>query len=496
MSGPAGIDISETPDTQIETVKPPNYESNLPDDQQTEILKNITVTEKANGGGKNAKNVKICFNGIVKNEQDVMRRRLDNIRHLVDAIAITDTGSTDNTIEIIESFGREFNIPTRVDVAKFVNFEVSRNDALRNAEKFVQTIPGTWYLMFGDADDLNFGGNSTDVQKLSTDKRPLFPEIDKTTMDADLYQVDMVSGETKYPYTWMIKLVAGRLYEWDMPIHEAILVRSDTSKKAIKWGKFTEGYVESRREGSRTKNDTQKYEDDAKALEKYIKRTKCNYPRGLFYLAQSYRDSKQFVHAFDNYKKRTKIGGDIGEVYNSYKELFVIGLTYLDLEEDELVYYANRGMNIDPRRLEIPYYLLKYYNKTLVYPFSDKEKLEDLREANLHLQKQLELLKKNPKHTLVGRQPKVFDSGMKMYNMSWIIAQAFLDKTIKAEFLFANKLVYDHLFYIQAYVCAYQAGDLVRSKELAIKAMNSPTIDSETKDVIARELSKFYANVK
>lgn len=496
MSGPAGIDISETPNTQTTTVVPPNYESNLPVEQQEEILKNISITAKANGGGKNVKDVKICFNGIVKNEHDVMRRRLDNIRNVVDAIAITDTGSTDDTIEIIESFGREFNIPTRVDVAKFVNFEVSRNDALRNAEKFVQTIPGTWYLMFGDADDLNFGGDSTDIQKLSTDKRPHFPEIDKTTMDADLYQVDMVSGETKYPYTWMIKLVPGRLYEWDMPIHEAVLIRSDTSKRSIKWGKFTDGYVESRREGSRTKTDTQKYEDDARALEKYVKRTKCNYPRGLFYLAQSYRDSKQFVNAFDNYKKRAKLGGDMGEVYNSYKELFIIGLTHLGLEEEELVYYANRGMTIDPRRLEIPYYLMKYYNNTLLYPFTDKEKMDELKEANVHLQKQLELLKKNPKYVTVWRQPKAFDSGMKMYNMSWIIAQAFLDKTIKPDFLFANKLVYDHLFYVQAYMSAYQAGDLVRSKELAIKAMNSPTIDSETKNVIAKELSKFYANVK
>ena len=41
---------------------------------------------------------------IVKNESKIIERCLDSIKPIIDSIIISDTGSTDNTIEIIDSF--------------------------------------------------------------------------------------------------------------------------------------------------------------------------------------------------------------------------------------------------------------------------------------------------------------------------------------------------------------------------------------------------------
>jgi cellulose synthase/poly-beta-1,6-N-acetylglucosamine synthase-like glycosyltransferase len=47
---------------------------------------------------------KICLNMIVKNESKVILRLLYSVLPLIDGYCICDTGSTDNTIELIESF--------------------------------------------------------------------------------------------------------------------------------------------------------------------------------------------------------------------------------------------------------------------------------------------------------------------------------------------------------------------------------------------------------
>ena len=44
---------------------------------------------------------------IVKNESKIITRCLDQVKEIVDCICICDTGSEDNTVEIIEDFCRK-----------------------------------------------------------------------------------------------------------------------------------------------------------------------------------------------------------------------------------------------------------------------------------------------------------------------------------------------------------------------------------------------------
>src|SRR5579862_1247922 len=57
---------------------------------------------------------KICLAMIVRNEEKNMVRLLDSVKPIIDMISIDDTGSEDKTIEVIEKWGKENNIPTKV----------------------------------------------------------------------------------------------------------------------------------------------------------------------------------------------------------------------------------------------------------------------------------------------------------------------------------------------------------------------------------------------
>ena len=50
----------------------------------------------------NNKNITLCLNMIVKNESKIITRLFDSVIGIIDTYCICDTGSTDNTCEIID----------------------------------------------------------------------------------------------------------------------------------------------------------------------------------------------------------------------------------------------------------------------------------------------------------------------------------------------------------------------------------------------------------
>ena len=63
---------------------------------------------------------------IAKNEERVLARCLASVRAIVDEIILVDTGSTDRTVEIAESFGaRVYHAPWENDFSKVRNVSLS-----------------------------------------------------------------------------------------------------------------------------------------------------------------------------------------------------------------------------------------------------------------------------------------------------------------------------------------------------------------------------------
>ena len=107
----------------------------------------------------------ICLNMIVKNESAIIRDTLENITsHIsLDYYVISDTGSEDNTVEIIKQFFNEKGIDGEIFHDKWENFAHNRNLALQHAEG------KTDYVLIFDADD-RFEGDFILPEELSADR--------------------------------------------------------------------------------------------------------------------------------------------------------------------------------------------------------------------------------------------------------------------------------------------------------------------------------------
>ena len=86
---------------------------------------------------------------IVKNESHIIRDTLNNICKYIklDYWIISDTGSSDNTIDIIKSFFKEKEIPGEIHVNTWKNFGHNRSLGLELAYN------KTDYVFIFDADD-------------------------------------------------------------------------------------------------------------------------------------------------------------------------------------------------------------------------------------------------------------------------------------------------------------------------------------------------------
>ena len=91
----------------------------------------------------------ICLNMIVKNESHIIKNTLEKLCNKIKFSywVICDTGSTDETIEIITEFFKTKNIPGELYKDEWLNFAHNRTLALQYAYK------KTDLLLVFDADD-------------------------------------------------------------------------------------------------------------------------------------------------------------------------------------------------------------------------------------------------------------------------------------------------------------------------------------------------------
>ena len=89
----------------------------------------------------------LCLNMIVKNESKIITRLLESVVPWIDCYCICDTGSTDNTMEMIQTFFEKRQIPGRICQEPFRDFGYNRSFALKECDKM-----GAQYALLLDAD--------------------------------------------------------------------------------------------------------------------------------------------------------------------------------------------------------------------------------------------------------------------------------------------------------------------------------------------------------
>ncbi len=241
---------------------------------------------------------------IVKNEGLVIARCLESLRGLVQAVVIVDTGSTDDTLDVIR--GLNLSIPIHLYQKPWKDFAHNRTELLRLA------APAADYLLLLDADETVEGR---------------LPEL---TDDAYTLQVHM-PGMMKFGKPLLIRSALPWRYEG--AVHEFLVCEQAAAPLPLNT-LLIRDYADG---GRRPTGSQPRWEWDAAVLEKELARDPSN-TRNVFYLARSYDDlaitrpsdpqaGEWRRQALVRYRERSRMtAGYVDEVFYSLLRLGVLGL--------------------------------------------------------------------------------------------------------------------------------------------------------------------------
>jgi glycosyltransferase involved in cell wall biosynthesis len=268
---------------------------------------------------------------MVKNEAKIVRRCLESVS-FADAFAITDTGSTDDTVNVCNTFleGRR----GRIFVNAFEDFGTSRSQSFVNAVqvyKDLETADITYGILI-DA-DMVFRGKLLD------------------TFDPfDGFMLEQRAGALHYPNVRLVRM--DRAWKCIGVTHEYWTCDNSPQPTLMR-----DAYFDDYNDGG-CKSD--KFERDERLLKRGLNKQPGN-ERYLFYYAQTLYCLDKFKEAIVFYKKRAAAGGWHEErAYSCYK----IGLCHLRLKNFlKMELYMQRAYEM-VKRPEPMYELCKHFRET------------------------------------------------------------------------------------------------------------------------------------
>ena len=281
------------------------------------------------------KEPRVCLNMIVKNESNIIIRLLESVYKYIDSYCICDTGSSDNTMEIIETFFSKHKIEGTLFQEPFRDFGYNRTKALEKCCKMKKVD----YILFLDADMVFWVDPSIPPSSFK-----------KHLAGGQAFHLFQGTAHFQYFNVRIVKKQKGLSY-WGVT-HEHLVLPKDTEIGTIDRNQV---FINDVGDGG---SKTNKFSRDIDLLNKGLQ-DEPNHPRYLFYLANSYRDNEQYAEAVETYFKRINAKGWIEEVWYSY---YSIGNCYLCLEKprEAFVYYLE-AYEIMPERIENLYRMVHFY---------------------------------------------------------------------------------------------------------------------------------------
>lgn len=270
----------------------------------------------------------ICLGMIVKNESHIIKETLEAVKPVIDCWVIVDTGSTDNTKEIIKETFKD--IPGEIIDRPWVNFGVNRSEVAAFCRDKAD------YFLTLDADEI--------VQLDNFNKKLIADYYSVTVNDGYIYQFPVLfSNHLK----WQSIGVTHEYWDCDrQPVAERLHSLSIIHKCA----------------GSRRPI---KANDDLELLLKGIEQEPHN-SRYMFYLAQTYKDRNEFDKAIYWYKARIRQGGWKAEVFYSYYMIVVCAIN-LELSFGEISEAMFQAYVFNPQSAEPLYEVLRYCRINQMY---------------------------------------------------------------------------------------------------------------------------------
>lgn len=273
----------------------------------------------------------ICLNMIVKNESKIISRLLDSVIKWIDCYCICDTGSTDDTVNIINEYFDGKNIPGKIVVEPFKDFSHNRNFSLQACNGMSD------YVLLLDA-DMVFHPNEN--------------AFSKKMLTFDVYYILQGSNDFYYKNLRIVK--NNGCCSYIGVTHEYInfpqnMVCATFEKNVV--------FINDVGDGGSKSN---KYVRDVELLTRGIAENPKN-DRYHFYLANTLKDMDKNNEAIEMYKRRIALGGWNQEIWQSY---YKIGVCYKNLGKmPEALDAWLMAYDILPNRVENLYEIIKYYRE-------------------------------------------------------------------------------------------------------------------------------------
>lgn len=269
-----------------------------------------------------------CLAMIMKNEGQILPRLFESVQGFVSEYCVVDTGSTDDTIDVLKNMG----MPGLIFEEPFVDFATTRNYMINKCR---QVMTSCDYLVLLDADM---------VLRVS-------PEWDWAKLDNhDVYNVIQMSG-VEYENVRMIRRDAPGIRVVGAT-HEYYDVPSGYSQKRLSKALI---HIDDVGDG-KAKGD--KFERDERLLRRELEADPENV-RTVFYLANTLKDQRKYAEAITFYVRRATMGGWFAEADYS---LYMLSTCYLALDDvDNAIKYGELAAFGGMAKRAEPLYFLAFY---------------------------------------------------------------------------------------------------------------------------------------
>ena len=265
---------------------------------------------------------------IVKNEEDVIGRCLECVSDLFDEIIVVDTGSDDNTKEIVKKYTKDLYYFKWIE-----DFAAARNYAFSKATKD--------YIMWLDADDIIL---EVDKEKIRELKNNMNKSVDMVMMK---YNTNFDSdGNPTFSYYRERIFKRRKKYRWIGEIHEVIPLSGNViySDAAVTHKKLK-------------CNDPKR---NLRIFENMISNGKELDPRQQFYYARELYYNKRYEEAINTFNNFLDSGK--GWVENCINACQDLSYCYYAIGENEKALNACfRSFEFDEPRAEICCDIGKYF---------------------------------------------------------------------------------------------------------------------------------------
>lgn len=246
--------------------------------------------------------VHIALLMMVKNESKRILVSLESVKKVVKTVIIYDTGSEDNTIDLIKTFCKNNNLKLLLKQGEFVDFSTSRNVSLDFADECKEA---NYILLLDGNDELKNGEILIEAAKhhLDDDKKTGFHISQEWLCNNEI---------TKY---FNLRFIKNRKnWRYKGSVHEYLENPSPSDNHIVRIDPRVVLFQDRKYD---IEKSSARYKKDKELLLKDLEKNPEDC-RTLFYLAQTCSCIGETKETFDYYMKRAKLDGFLEEKFQAY----------------------------------------------------------------------------------------------------------------------------------------------------------------------------------